>query len=244
MIRMGVNMGVFISWSGERSNLIAEYLRQWLMYVLQACDPWLSSQDIENGSIWNNEINEQLQAHTMGIICLTKENLHAPWILFEAGALAKGLKTSRVYTLLIELKPEDIDSPLDQFNHTFANDEQSMFNMIVSINHYMKKPLDHETLKNVFKKYWGDFEDKYNEIIKDTLKEDTELSPKKESEILKEILFSIKQLSYKVNRLEGNDKKTINNKNERLIRLQKPYRDIDFTKRINEVIGDIQKSVD
>lgn len=33
---------------------------------------------------------------SIGIICLTKDNRTKPWILFEAGALAKGLSSSRV----------------------------------------------------------------------------------------------------------------------------------------------------
>ena len=87
-------MKVFISWSGELSLEVAQLLKRWVKCVLQATEPWLSSEDIAKGSLWSNEINEQLVKTSVGIICVTRENATTPWIHFEAGALAKG-KASR-----------------------------------------------------------------------------------------------------------------------------------------------------
>src|SRR5690349_13640049 len=112
-------MKVFISWSGARSRAVAELLNDWLKCVLQALRPWLSTQDIDRGALWFTEIHGQLNDTSIGIVCLTQENKNRPWILFESGALAKGLSTSRVCTLLIDLEPSDLDDPLAQFNHTF-----------------------------------------------------------------------------------------------------------------------------
>lgn len=81
-------MKVFLSWSGERSRLVATLLDEWLRCVLQAIRPWISTKDIDRGSLWFSEIQDQLQDVTTGIICLTQENKEKPWILFEAGALA------------------------------------------------------------------------------------------------------------------------------------------------------------
>ena len=88
-------MKVFISWSGERSKQVAEVLNDWIQCVIQAVDPWMSSKDIDRGALWFSEITDQLANTSIGIICLTKENKTKPWILFEAGALAKGLSSSR-----------------------------------------------------------------------------------------------------------------------------------------------------
>src|SRR5882672_5473884 len=111
-------MKVFISWSGARSKAVAELLKIWIKSVLQATDPWISTKDIDRGSIWFAEIYGRLAESPMGIFCLTAENKNAPWILFEAGALAKGAPENRVYTLLIDLRPADIEGPLAHFNHT------------------------------------------------------------------------------------------------------------------------------
>ena len=43
-------MKVFISWSGDRSKFIANTLHWWLPNVMQAIDPFVSSQDIQKGA--------------------------------------------------------------------------------------------------------------------------------------------------------------------------------------------------
>ena len=52
----------------------------------------MSDTDIEKGARWENEISLRLAESDLGIICLTPDNLEEPWVLFEAGALAKKLK--------------------------------------------------------------------------------------------------------------------------------------------------------
>jgi len=126
-------MNVFISWSGSRSRAVAEILRDWIQKVLQGTRPWLSTRDIEGGALWISEINEQLKESSIGIICISMDNRSNPWILFEAGALAKGLPSNRVCTFLIDLLPKDIENPLAQFNHT-TSDETSVLKMIRTIN--------------------------------------------------------------------------------------------------------------
>ena len=45
-----------------------------------------------SGARWNDQVAVELERTNFGIICLTKANQERPWVLFEAGALAKGLK--------------------------------------------------------------------------------------------------------------------------------------------------------
>lgn len=83
-------MKVFISWSGDYSGKIAIALREWLPSVIQSLEqPYVSSEDIAKGSRWNAEVTKELENSCFGIICLTPENLIAPWLHFEAGALSK-----------------------------------------------------------------------------------------------------------------------------------------------------------
>src|SRR5437867_3474988 len=111
-------MKVFISWSGDLSKRVAEIFNSWLKCVLQGTEPFLSTEDIEKGSLWFSDLDDQLKDTQVGIICLTRDNKAAPWILFEAGSLAKGLKSSRVCTLLIDFQLSDLKPPLSQFNAT------------------------------------------------------------------------------------------------------------------------------
>jgi TIR domain len=108
-------MKIFISWSGERSEALATALKEWLPLVLHYAEPWLSRSDIDAGGRWGVEIAKELEACNFGIICITRENRDAPWILFEAGALAKSMQDGKVIPLLLDLDKKEISGPLAQF---------------------------------------------------------------------------------------------------------------------------------
>ena len=68
----------------------------------------MSDDAIRSGARWSDAIAQSLDESDFGIICVTRDNLDAPWLLFEAGALAKRFKTARVVPLCIDLAPSDI----------------------------------------------------------------------------------------------------------------------------------------
>ena len=106
-------MKVFISWSGELSKELAGALQKWLQVVLQHTEPYFSAEDIESGTRWSDNLAVQLAETNYGLLCLTKENIIRPWILFEAGALSKELKTGRVVPILFDdLTPKQLAGPL------------------------------------------------------------------------------------------------------------------------------------
>jgi hypothetical protein len=116
-------MDVFISWSGPRSEAVATALRNWLPKIINAIKPWLSTADIEKGARWASDLALKLETAKAGIICLTPSNLHADWLVFEAGALSKIVQASFVCTFLIGLEPSDVEGPLAQFQATRATRE-------------------------------------------------------------------------------------------------------------------------
>lgn len=194
-------MRVFISWSGDRSGRVAQFLKEWISCVLQNAKPWVSSKDIDRGSLWFSEISQQLGETSVGIICLTQENKERPWILFEAGALAKGLQSSRVCTLLIDLEPSDIRDPLAQFNHT-APTKESMYALIRTINTALgDKGLDIPVLEKVFETYYPQFESELKVILDSTTK--AKSTPRKSDDVLEEILENTRALNSRVRRLES-----------------------------------------
>lgn len=194
-------MKVFLSWSGERSKKVASLLSDWLCCVIQASRPWISTRDLDRGSLWFGEINDQLKDTTVGIICLTQENKARPWILFEAGALAKGLSTSRVCTLLVDLEPKDIEDPLAQFNHTFPTRE-SVLGLVTTLNNTLTaNRLDNRILEQVFNTYWSQFESQFKEILA-TTEAQPPSKPRAKEDVLGEILENTRSLNSKVRRLE------------------------------------------
>ena len=159
-------MKIFISWSGDLSKNVAEFLASWIEDVLQGIETWISSDDIDKGALWFGDINTQLSETKIGILCLTRENIDAPWILFEAGALSKGLSKNRVCPLLINLNHADLSPPLSQFNGTLPI-KDDLLKLIRTINaENDEKALPEERLEKAFLRWWDDFDSKFNEIMK------------------------------------------------------------------------------
>ena len=192
-------MKVFISWSGERSQKVAIALDEWLRCVIQAAEPWMSGH-IDPGSIWFSEISNKLQDSSVGIICLTAENLNKPWILFEAGALAKGLNSNRVCTLLIDLQPEDVQAPLAQFNHTLPN-QKGIFRLLNTLNNAQGDlALEPGILEKVFKTYWPELKKNIEAAINET-PESPEPVQRDEQDMLSEILSHTRGIDQRVRQL-------------------------------------------
>ncbi|MDP1727027.1 MAG: toll/interleukin-1 receptor domain-containing protein [Bacteroidota bacterium] len=154
-------MEVFISWSGERSKIFAELLHDFIQRLLHPIKPWMSSIDIEKGVQWNMEIASKLSKDSVGIICTTPENQTSAWLMFEAGAISKTIDVSRVMPILIGLEPEELVSPLNQFQATTLVKED-FFKLIESLNKQLKgNKRSDKILKEEFELRWGNF---YSEI--------------------------------------------------------------------------------
>jgi hypothetical protein len=95
--------------------LIAKALDGWLESVVQHVDAWMSDEEIGSGQRWNEAIAHSLDETDFGIVCVTRANQHAPWLIFEAGAVAKSVKKGRVVPLYIDLLSTDITGPLEAF---------------------------------------------------------------------------------------------------------------------------------
>lgn len=195
-------MKVFISWSGERSKLVASLLDDWITCVIQAVDPWMSSKDIDRGALWFTEISDQLANTNVGIICLTKENKNKPWILFESGALAKGLSSNRVCTFLVDLESTDLENPLAQFNHTLPN-KTGLFQLVRTINLSLEVgSLKEQVLEKVFETYWPQFEEKFKEIVSSTPTVEVK-DKRKQDDILIEVLSSVRAMDRRMRDIES-----------------------------------------
>jgi len=198
-------MGVFISWSGNntRSHQVAEVLRRWLGQVIQGCDPWTSSQDIDAGQQWATELFTQLDNHKVGIICVTKANKDEPWLNFEAGALAKQLKgdkpdESRVCPLLIDMTASDVTGPL-KLLQMVPLDKDGMRKVLQMVNKYsMQKPLTDEVLNRAFEKWWPDLKSDLDAI--NVPEEQPKKSSRPVEEMLEEILTIVRSVDREIYR--------------------------------------------
>jgi hypothetical protein len=135
---------------------MAEALRDWLPDVLPVTKPWMSATDIHAGSRWSQEIAGNLHAADVGIICLTRDNLRAPWLLFESGAISKALGNSVVCTYLVGVSAEEITGPLSQFQSSIA-DKEGTRKVVSAINQALEEPEPQDRLDKRFKAFWPVF---------------------------------------------------------------------------------------
>ncbi|HKQ46807.1 MAG TPA: toll/interleukin-1 receptor domain-containing protein [Phycisphaerae bacterium] len=148
-------MKLFISWSGETSKQIALVMREWVRLVFPTVQPFLSSEDIRDGARWNETIGKELSETQTGLICLTPENLRAPWIHFEAGAVSKSPNTSTVIVLPFVVKVSEVPGTLSQFQVT-PWEKEKILHLAKTINSLL--PLEHQRketeLAKVFEMHW------------------------------------------------------------------------------------------
>lgn len=189
-------MEVFISWSGEKSRKAAEVIRDWLPSVIQAVTPYYTPKDIDKGQRWSNDIAGKLDASQFGMILVTRDNLNAPWILFEAGALSKNVGSANVCPILLDLKPTDLSGPLVQFQATQLT-KDDMRKLIGSINAALgENRINEKTLENIFAKWWPDLEQELKKILTQD-SSDRELEEvRSDRELLEEVLRLVRNNEY------------------------------------------------
>jgi len=181
-------MKIFLSWSGELSKAVAERLQPWLRGVIQGLTTFISSQDINKGSLWLPNLLGELEKSSHGIICLTKDNINSKWLHFEAGALFKGLNGSKIYTLLINVSPLEIGLPFSSFQGTVFQ-KKDVLRLIKDIYSSLQTPfekMDNQQLEKQFDLYWNELEADVKKMLNTQSNEKDELQ-----ELAEELLLPV-----------------------------------------------------
>jgi hypothetical protein len=121
--------------------------------MLQSVAPWFSPEDVDKGSRWLSELSGQLSRHSFAVLCVTSENMTAPWLIFEAGALSKAIESSSVCPLLLGIEPASLQGPLAQFQATKTTKED-VRRLIATINRCQTSPLPDAQFDTLFEVLW------------------------------------------------------------------------------------------
>jgi len=155
-------MKIFLSWSGGMSHEVAKALNDWLPYVIQGVEPFLSS-DMNKGEPWSDALADELNEAKYGILCLTPYNLDKPWMNFEAGALSKTVGRPHVVPFLFRVHTSVLRGPLTQFQCA-VYDREDVLRLVQGINKALPSALDNERLERTFDKWWTDLDDVLKKI--------------------------------------------------------------------------------
>jgi hypothetical protein len=154
---------VFISWSGAKSQAVAEALNEWIPDVIQDVKCFFSTESIRAGQQWLSVINQELTDTSFGIICVSADTQHSPWLNFEAGALAKKIANeSRVVPLVVDFPVGSLEFPLRQFN-AVESSRDGVYAMMKSINE-TGEPRADAAFNRSFDKWWPELASKLEEI--------------------------------------------------------------------------------
>ena len=124
----------------------------------------MSQQNIEAGARWEDTLRRVLDTSQYGVLCLTPENLNAPWLLFEAGSIAKNIDKARVVPYLLGVKPADLAPPLGLFQSLNA-DEEGTWLLLKSVNSTLPQPVDEQNLRGAFAATWPAFSERVAPIL-------------------------------------------------------------------------------
>ncbi|WP_457135495.1 TIR domain-containing protein [Mycobacteroides abscessus] len=156
------NNRVFLSWSGSRAKEIAQIWKSLIEESFDSVDAFVSSQDIDPGERGLSAIKEQLDGTSVGIPIITRDNVNAPWINFESGALSKQVPNAQVMVMpcLVDYAdPSELTGPLLQFQAQLLNKDgvASILETIAKAN-----LIDWHRKKPAFDARWSDFEKRFN----------------------------------------------------------------------------------
>lgn len=216
-------MKVFISWSGNKSHKVALVFRDWFPSVIQSIEPYVSSEDIDKGARWSTDIAKELEDSTFGILCVTKDNLIAPWLSFEAGALSKTMDKSFVSPFLFDIKRSEVHGPILQFQSTIF-EKDDLKKLLKTLNKASgENSITEARLEKAFEVWYPTLEEELNKLKEiedevDDKKEDTKIHT---AEILEEIL-DLSRNNQKL--LRNPDSKTI----ESIEEIKKKIQDLAF----------------
>lgn len=189
-------MKVFISWSGPRSLAVAKALDDWLPQVINAVEPWMSAKSIEAGKLSIPQITEALSVTRFGIICVTPENQHKPWLQFEAGALSKatdGVAGHAIPLLIGFNKMEELELPLGHFQaHMTSKDD--FWNIVTTMNAALDGGGRSETsLRTAFDKWWPDLEELLIEVTNQSVGE--AVARRTPEEVMEDVLETVRGIA-------------------------------------------------
>lgn len=188
-------MDVFISWSGSVTRSIAGAFSEFLQLVIQRSNPWYSDKT-PAGAEWWRTISERLGKSAIGVMFVTQENKDSNWLLFEAGAIAKGVPENRVCVILVDLKNEDIKPPLSLFQ-TNPLDKDGVFRVLQTINEALPEhKFTDELLRRAMEAHWVSFNSKVQQILADQPTAFTQ--PRPDRDLIVEILETVRGLDHQV----------------------------------------------
>lgn len=168
-------MKIFLSWSKNKSRLLAKATKQLIERTLGQSIEFFFSPEMYKGTRVDHEIHENLLQCEKCFVCITSENFKNPWLLYEAGVVyGANYSTQKggiVIPILFEYIPDWsswIDKPLNRYvpiqlelsNKEFLSGKEDFKSLLFELSEELGI-----RLKN-FNKNWKIYEEEVVGILK------------------------------------------------------------------------------
>ena len=168
---------VFLSWSGCLSKNIASACKDFLEEIFGENSTFVSFRDIPMGANWAKKLSEELEKDNCGIIFLTPENIEAPWLFFEAGALS-AKKDANVVPVFFGVERNNFqDNPLflqqsvvmtrSKLLNVKTNKKEDLHIILKMVNDKLGKPISKKAMNKKLNNKWEAFRKTLNNIGKE-----------------------------------------------------------------------------
>jgi hypothetical protein len=157
---------VFIGWSGALSSRAAQLLKWYIDITFGDHTAFVSSQDIRSGQMWFDVVRTALASSQFAVLCLTKDNLSAPWLHFESGAISAAPLVAksgtpekpRVCSICIDFNDMSlVRTPLSFFQNRLFN-RTELFDLMSDINQALPTQRSQKNLDHLLNTHWEDVE--------------------------------------------------------------------------------------
>ena len=120
-------MKLFLAWSGTRSYELAKALASCIREVFPdgAVSYFLSS-GIEPGTSWFDALDSALRESDAVLLFITHDNVRSPWMHFEVGSRLGADEHGRVFTYLLDAKPDELTDPLRKYQAADSTKEGTL----------------------------------------------------------------------------------------------------------------------
>lgn len=152
------------------------------------------SQAMEAGTRWSLEIAQRLQDCNAGLILVTNENSHEPWLHFEAGALSKQIAESQVVPLLCGASVGSLQgTPLSQFQAKSLEHDEFLG---VCISFGAAFDISEEVIRRRFERGWHELKNAVDGRLQKTTEPVSELK-------LADLMSVLERLSGQVAKIDN-----------------------------------------
>lgn len=166
--------------------------------VVQHVEPWMSEEDIGSGKRWNDAIAKALGETDFAIVCVTPENQAAPWLVFEAGAIAKTVEVAHVVPLCIGVAPSQVTGPLEAFQGRALN-KDGVRRLVHDITTARENPMPKAQVDELFDAMWPKLD---AAILKSRKAPSGPKHPRSTDDMLAELVDGLRRIERRIDVIE------------------------------------------